>query len=97
MRYVVFKVGTIFAKPVKAFCVAVDAAEFARIHSHYVVYDMQENEVIRRFKDLNTRYAVETFGTYAEAEVFAEHCELEAQCDQMKIQKYLKKHNNIVF
>lgn len=96
MRYVVFKVGQFFIKPIRIFDTEWEALEFAKTNRYYVIYDMAEHAVVRNLRENNKEHMLEMLGSDLEVRIFEEYCRLEAECDQARIQKYLKRHNMLV-
>lgn len=93
MKYVVFKVGQFFVKPIRNLDTEWEALEFAKTNRCYVIYDIEEHAVVRNLRENSKEHMIEKLGSDSEARIFEECCRLEAECDQARIQKYFKKHN----
>lgn len=93
MEFIVFKVGQFFIKPIRFFDTEWEALEFAKTNRYYVIYDMEEHAVVRNLRENSKEHMLEKLGSDLEVRIFEEHCRLEAECDQARIQRYLKKHN----
>ena len=93
MRYVVFKIGQFFVKPIGKFRTEREAVEFAQKNRYYVVYDTAEHAIVESLRDVGKRHLLEVLGSDFEVTMFMMHRELETEYDQARIQRYLKKHN----
>ncbi len=92
MRYIIFKVGQFFVKPIKTCQTEREAMEFAETNRYYVIYDTEEHGILRNLREINKEHTLHALGSDSEVRIFEEHCRLEAECDQARIQRYLKKH-----
>ena len=69
------------------------SSQFAKTNRYYVIYDTAEHAVMRNLRENYKERMLEKLGSDLEVRIFEEYCRLEAECDQARIQRYLKKHN----